>query len=174
MPSLLKALEESTLPPELLDYLRQSEEPELFGDSPPRGTPSFPRNLGKLAAFSAECQSGLLLFAGDLHGSHALSQNIHNREGSFWHGVMHRRERDFWNAKYWFRKVGHHPVMDAIATALSELPKPVPPWIGSTWDPYHFVDLCEAVSPQDTDQLQWLRRLAWIEWQTLFLYCYEL
>ena len=49
------------------------------------------------------CLSGLWLWFDFLDESHSLSQDIHTVEGSFWHGIMHRREGDFANAKYWFR-----------------------------------------------------------------------
>jgi hypothetical protein len=52
--------------------------------------------------------------AGDIERSHSISQNIENLEGSFLHGMMHRREGDFSNAKYWFRRVGNHPVIEQL------------------------------------------------------------
>ncbi len=54
----------------------------------------------------AALRSALLLAAGDLDESHALSQNIHTPIGSYLHGIMHRREGDYGNAKYWFRLAG--------------------------------------------------------------------
>ena len=61
---------------------------------------------------------GLWLLAGDLDQSHSISQAIETAEGSFWHGIMHRREADFGNAKYWFRRVGSHVVFERLAEAL--------------------------------------------------------
>ena len=46
--------------------------------------------------------SALWLVAGDLERSHELSQTIKSCIGSYLHGIMHRREGDFSNAKYWF------------------------------------------------------------------------
>ena len=63
------------------------------------------------------CLSGVWLLCDFLDESHTISQGISTPSGSFWHGIMHRREGDFSNAKYWFRKVGEHPVYERLAAA---------------------------------------------------------
>lgn len=60
------------------------------------------------------CLSALWLRFGFLDESHRLSQGIETADGSFWHAIMHRREGDYANAKYWFRRVGDHPVFAAL------------------------------------------------------------
>jgi hypothetical protein len=54
-------------------------------------------------------QAAIWLYVDDLDRSHTVSQGIETEEGSFWHGIMHRREGDFSNAKYWFRRAGSLP-----------------------------------------------------------------
>ena len=106
-----------------------------------------------------ECLSGLWLLAGDLDRSHSISQDIDNCEGSFWHGIMHRREGDFANAKYWFRRVGNeHPVF----AQLAELADPYE-------DPFQFVDACQAGG--DEQAYSACRRTQWLEWQSLMAFC---
>src|SRR5262245_24905061 len=45
------------------------------------------------------CLAGLWLLYDFLDESHAISQEIDSSSGSYWHGIMHRREPDFTNAK---------------------------------------------------------------------------
>ena len=66
-------------------------------------------------------RSAALLWHDDLTGSHAISQRIHTADGSFLHGIMHRREPDNSNAKYWFRQTGNHPCYPALAATLKQL-----------------------------------------------------
>src|SRR4051794_8266140 len=52
--------------------------------------------------------SGLWLWHDFLDESHGISQSIHSATGSFWHAIMHRREGDFGNSKYWYAKCLNH------------------------------------------------------------------
>src|SRR5262245_49015768 len=104
------------------------------------------------------CLAGLWLLANDLDSSHHISQELSTPEGSFWHAVMHRREGDYGNAKYWFRRVGHHPVLEAL---------------GSAWDPFVFVDQVEACVTRNTGDKERLRELQMREWILLFDHCWN-
>jgi hypothetical protein len=53
--------------------------------------------------------SGLYLWNGSLESSHVISQDLENSTGSYLHGILHRIEPDYSNAKYWFRMAGGHP-----------------------------------------------------------------
>src|SRR5687767_13390080 len=56
--------------------------------------------------YAQACFAGLWLYFDFLDESHAISQDLDTAEGSYWHGILHRREPDYPNAKYWFRRVG--------------------------------------------------------------------
>ena len=75
------------------------------------------------ADMAAACRAGLWLYHDFLDESHSISQEISTETGSYWHGLMHRREPDYGNAKYWFRRVGNHPVFAPLTAAARELAK---------------------------------------------------
>lgn len=107
------------------------------------------------------CLSGLWLFHDFLDESHRISQDLDTPEGSFWHAIMHRREPDAANSKYWWRRVGSHPVLRELAEQA--------PAVGGTYrDPFTFVDLCERVRGTGTAGEESARRVQLLEWQLLF------
>ncbi|OXM17202.1 hypothetical protein [Paenibacillus herberti] len=70
--------------------------------------------------------SGLYLRNGSLDRSHELSQELDSREGSYLHGMMHRIEGDYSNAKYWFRLAGAHPYAEELQRRAVELVEGTP------------------------------------------------
>jgi hypothetical protein len=42
----------------------------------------------------------------DWDGSHDIAQDIHDRNGSWIHAYLHRKEGDISNAGYWYAKAG--------------------------------------------------------------------
>jgi hypothetical protein len=96
--------------------------------------------------------SALWLYGSDLSRSHTISQGIEDSTGSFWHGIMHRREGDFSNSHYWMRKAAGHPVM------LADL----------DLDPDGLIDLVAAAKGADTPELVAKQRA---EWKALFEWC---
>ena len=115
---------------------------------------------GELASLPSLAVSGLWLLAGELDRSHELSQHDSSAEGSFWHGVMHRREGDLSNAAYWFRRVGSHDVLDDLA---DRFPVEHP----SADEFIRRVGQCKTGSA-DEDQL---KRIQWYEWERLMRFC---
>jgi len=90
-------------------------------------------------------RAGLLLLGDDIDASHEVSQSIETEDGSFWHGILHRREPDYGNSKYWFRRAGAHPALAELARSLEAgNAAAVEILAGGTWDAFRFIDLVEA------------------------------
>lgn len=143
----------------------------------------LPRNvlpMAKHRAFASACLAGLWLYHDFLDESHTISQDLDTVEGSYWHGIMHRREPDFGNSKYWFRRVPRHAIFDDLCSAAATLAEQAGTPAGSafllqqkTWNPSAFIDLCEegARGPSPLDRL--CRQIQRCEWDLLFQYCHE-
>jgi len=119
------------------------------------------------------CLSGLWLLHDFLDESHSISQGIATESGSFWHGIMHRREGDFSNAKYWFRKVDEHPIYGLLAEQVSELGEELPFAAGADWDPFGFVDACELAVSDGGSEANSSQRIQQLEWELLLDFCYS-
>ena len=131
--------------------------------------------------------SGLWLIHDFLDESHELSQSIQgrgaDRNGDYWHGIMHRREPDWSNSKYWFRRVGDHPIFFDLAVIAGQLLRDsslpdADRWsrqlgTSSNWDPFAFVDLCQAAARDASSELASIaRRIQWAEILLLLAHCH--
>ena len=130
------------------------------------------------------CLAGLWLMYGHLDESHTISQSIETPTGSYWHAIMHRREGDFDNAKYWFRRVGIHPIFAPLAAAARELTGKSADDAESdrtikrladtgAWDAYLFVDLCAAAVRRPSPAIELCRLVQQQECRLLFDFCFR-
>ena len=132
-------------------------------------------------AYADACLAGVWLYHDFLDESHTISQRIGNATGSYWHAIMHRREGDFGNSKYWFRRVGMHPVFEPLSREAMQLARrqgdlPVEAEylteLGD-WDPHRFVDLCQRFVGTGLEDELFVQRVQLAEWQLLFDDCYR-
>jgi hypothetical protein len=111
---------------------------------------------------------GLYLYFDCLDEAHTIAQNLDTADGSFWHGIVHRREPDAGNAAYWFRSVGKHSIFPALREEAHLLRFDT----GREWDPFQFIDFCEAARERPgSAEEQIALQIQLKEWQLLFDYC---
>lgn len=137
--------------------------------------------------YARSVKSGLLLWNDSMSESHEISQGITNATGSYWHGILHRREPDFSNAKYWFRQVGEHPIFPQLYEQAAGIFQSVAETSeyarlrsqqlqsGGRWDAFAFVDWCEAAvkTPQYPDEVELLEAVQLREIELLLTYSYR-
>ena len=134
------------------------------------GAPAAPLRAKLTAATAAlppACAAGLWLLFDFLDESHAISQEDEAApDQNFWHAIMHRREPDAPNSKYWFRQVGPHPVLKQLAEQA--------PSLGYDYtNPFDFVDFCERVRDTGTPDEELAKRVQSLEWRLLFDHCHQ-
>ena len=114
------------------------------------------------------CAAGLWLRFDFLDESHAISQaDEGNPDRDFWHAIMHRREPDASNSKYWWRRVGKHPVLAQLRVRAPE--------VGYTFTtPEAFVDYCERVRDSGSADEETAKCVQQLEWELLFDHCHEM
>src|SRR5205823_1907451 len=128
------------------------------------------KEIGDARAF-ALVRGGLFYAVDALDDAHQIFQGEPSDLGSYWHGVMHRREGDFDNARYWFRRAGVLPFFDELHGAASHHSAVMARQ--SNWDPYLFTGECEQARFGETESLKELATLQRVEFDGLFDYCWR-
>jgi hypothetical protein len=119
--------------------------------------------------------TGLYFYFSCFDQAHGTAQAIETVDGSYWHAILHRQEPDASNARYWFQRVGKHPVFPRLLAEAQEIANVhkeaawTPP---AAWSPDAFIDLCEDASRQPGSKVETLAlELQRAEWQLLFDHC---
>ena len=92
---------------------------------------------------AARCVRSLLFIAaGGLDQAHRIVQEISTGDGAYIHGMVHRIEGDFDNARYWFRRAGAQPAAAemyrrAAARSMTVASHPI-------WDPFLVTGMVET------------------------------
>jgi hypothetical protein len=175
---------------ELQELLRTSE-PAGLGPGPRAGVQPKEVLESRLAKIlpkterSGEAdliQALVFLWHDHLQASHSISQAIEGEDGAFVHGIMHRREPDYSNAAYWFRRVGRHGAFPGLAQAATQVLE-----TGGAedllakllrkeeWDPFGFVEACEdaAESSGNESRRNLLRRIQQAEFEVLLAWFWK-
>ncbi|MEM1061068.1 MAG: hypothetical protein AAGJ97_01945 [Planctomycetota bacterium] len=105
-------------------------------------------------------RAGLSLVRGDLDTAHAITQaHEGNPTADYLHAIVHRREGDYGNAAYWFRRAQRHPVLAKLAREGV-----------ATGEPFAFLDICRRHVDDGSPQERLAREAQWAELLALLTY----
>lgn len=158
----------SPLPADIQDQVKR---PALIcsrsGTLPPWMDTVWQRWVRSLAGGDATAvmalKAGLCCFHDDFTGCHQAAQSLEGqgqRHGDYWHAILHRREPDYGNARYWFRQVGRHQIFENLCQeaqqVMAQQDHPaLRPWLprltaAGHWNPLAFID-CVAAAVESND-----------------------
>ena len=125
---------------------------------------------GTALADRPDLVAGLWLYVDELDRAHAACQDLETPTGAYWHAIVHRREGDFSNARYWFSRSVNHPAMGLIdltgggagsGTAVA------------AYDPAETVDRVARAHERGDANNPALMSVQHKEWKALFNWCVQ-
>jgi len=160
-----------TYPAFISDFLRSAHLPRLSAQEPPpdnilieRVTAAEDHEIAMANGSDAKCiRSLLFLLAGGIEEAHRIVQELSTSDAAYIHGMIHRIDDDFDNARYWFRRAGMEPAAAemyrrAAANSLTVARHPI-------WDPILLTDMLEE--SRTTGVTNELRTILTIEFEVL-------
>lgn len=134
----------------IAEFLREAKLPRLSADDPPPdkrlivrvAAAKNPEITEKRGSNVGCIRSLLFLAAGEMDQAHRLVQELPTSAASYIHGMVHRIDDDFDNARYWFRRASMDPVASetyrrAAVNSVTVASRP-------SWDPAFITDMVEA------------------------------
>lgn len=120
------------------------------------------------------CRAGLLLFNDDLDAAHPLVQDLPDTTAAFWHAVLHRREGDFSNGRYWWNRTGQHPafepIFDSVLHRVPEFSLLDEMRAAGRWLPLEFNAACQSCARDGKHETE-LRATQRLEMRGLLEWC---
>lgn len=117
---------------------------------------------------------------GALDAAHELINAIDSPTGALWHGILHRMEGDYPNARYWMHQAGNHPTYTylaqgagAILAQMSDLDSREIHAGIRAWDAMYFTKLCERALQEGSDLQAFCSQVQDLEWKVLFHFSYQ-
>jgi hypothetical protein len=155
----------------ITDILRDAQMPRISTHEPPpdkrliqRITVAEGHEIARANGPNTKCiRSLLFLLAGGLEQAHRIVQELSTSDAAYIHGMIHRIDDDFDNARYWFHRAGMEPAAAemyrrAAANSLTFASR-------SIWDPILLTDMLErSRNAGVTDEL---RAILTIEYEVL-------
>ena len=133
----------------ITDFLRAAQLPRISAQEPlpdqdliQQITAAKEKEIAPATGPTASCiRSLLFLAAGGLSQAHRIVQEMSTTDAAYIHGVIHRVDDDFDNARYWFRGARVHPAAAEMYRRASASSPTMSQSAG--WDPILVTDLLE-------------------------------
>ncbi|MEA3145078.1 MAG: hypothetical protein QOI53_499 [Verrucomicrobiota bacterium] len=133
----------------ITDFLRAAHLPRISAQEPlpdqdliQQVTAAKEKEIAPATGPTASCiRSLLFLAAGGLSQAHRIVQAMSTTDAAHIHGVIHRVDDDFDNARYWFRGARVHPAAAEMYRRASASSPTMSQSAG--WDPILVTDLLE-------------------------------
>ena len=131
--------------------------------------------LGTAPGQSVLILATAFLFNDHHDAAHDLIEDLKCPEGCLIHALLHRREPDYWNARYWLRRNPNNPIYRHLTSYLKTQPMGAAETIvfqrltfSGVVDPIALVDECETYARKpDQPESLFVKRVQHAEFQAL-------
>ena len=153
------------LPTEPTDYelvirIREADDAAILGGA--NSLPGAPLPL---------LRAGLFYYHNAIADSHREAARDEGDLAAYWHGMVHRREGDFDNARYWMRRAGEQPVFQEMQGRVHDGAPNMARQ--SNWDPFLFINLCEQYKYGEHEYKKEIGALQRVEFAVMFDYVWR-